>query len=102
MNNTKMKDLILKGKWFQTDDIRTLIARVQDFFNIDLGYLVDKLLELERLASYQLPRVLKAQQYMPTECPRCRYDFSEHTNDGYYRVNKVKFCPNCGQALEWD
>ena len=50
MNNTKMKDLILKGKWFKTDDIRTLIARVQDFFNIDLGYLVDKLLELERLA----------------------------------------------------
>ena len=42
-----MKD---KGKWFQTDDIRTLIARVQDFFNIDLGYLIDKLLELERLA----------------------------------------------------
>lgn len=42
-----MKD---KGKWFKTDDIRTLIARVQDFFNIDLGYLVDKLLELERLA----------------------------------------------------
>ena len=42
-----MKD---KGKWFKTDDLRTLIARVQDFFNIDLGYLVDKLLELERLA----------------------------------------------------
>ena len=42
-----MKD---KGKWFKTDDLRTLIARAQDFFNVDLGYLVDKLLELERLA----------------------------------------------------
>lgn len=42
-----MKD---KGKWFKTDDLRTLIARVQDFFNVDLGYLIDKLLELERLA----------------------------------------------------
>ena len=94
-----MKD---KGKWFKTDDLRTLIVRVQDFFNIDLGYLVDKLLELERLASYQLPRVLKAQQYMPTECSRCKYDLSEHINDRYYRVNKVKFCPNCGQSLKWE
>ena len=99
MDNVRMN---LKGKWFKTDDLRTLIARVQDFFNIDLGYLFDKLLELERLASYQLPIIVKTQQYMPTECPRCRCDLSEHIDDGYHKVNKVKFCPNCGQALEWE
>ena len=43
MNNTKMKDLILKGKWFQTKDLHTLIIRVQDFFNIDLGDLQEQL-----------------------------------------------------------
>ena len=94
-----MKD---KGKWFKTDDLRTLIARVQDFFNIDLGYLVDKLLELERLASYQVPSIVKAELYVSTRCPSCKYDLSEHIDDGYHRVNKVKFCLNCGQALEWD
>ena len=94
-----MKD---KGKWFKTDDIRTLIARVQDFFNIDLGYLADKLLELERLASYQVPKIVKAELYISTRCPSCKYDLSEHIDDGYHKVNKVKFCLNCGQALEWD
>ena len=97
-----MKDLILKGKWFKTDDIRTLIARVQDFFNIDLGYLVDKLLELERLASYQVPKIVKAELYISTRCPSCKYDLSEHIDDGYHKVNKVKFCPDCGQALKWE
>ena len=94
-----MKD---KGKWFKTDDIRTLIARVQDFFNIDLGYLVDKLLELERLASYQVPKIVKAELYISTRCPSCKYDLSEHIDDGYHKVNKVKFCPNCGQSLKWE
>ena len=94
-----MKD---KGKWFKTDDIRTLIARVQDFFNIDLGYLVDKLLELERLASYQVPKIVKAELYISTRCPSCKYDLSEHIDDGYHKVNKVKFCPDCGQALKWE
>lgn len=102
MNNTKSKNLILKGKWFQTKDLHTLIIRVQDFFNIDLGDLQEQLFELEEIASYQLPRVLKAQQYMSTECSRCKYNLSEHINDGYYRVNKVKFCPNCGQSLKWE
>ena len=50
MNNTKMKDLILKGKWFQTKDLHTLIIRVQDFFNIDLGNLQEQLFELEEIA----------------------------------------------------
>ncbi len=36
----------------------------------------ESILELEKLASYQLPRIVKTQQYMPTECPRCRCDFS--------------------------
>ena len=64
--------------------------------------LMDRIKELFRLASYQIPMKIKAQQYIYTGCPRCNYDLSEHVNDGYYRVNKVKFCPNCGQALEWE
>ena len=32
----------------------------------------------------------------------CKYDLSEHIDDGYHKVNKVKFCPDCGQALKWE
>lgn len=60
------------------------------------------LLELERLASYQVPKIVKAELYISTRCPRCKYDLSEHIDDGYHKVNKVKFCPDCGQALKWE
>lgn len=68
-----------------------------------LGNEIDvELTELERLASYQVPITLKAELYISTRCPSCRHDLSEHIDDGYHKVNKVKFCPNCGQALKWE
>ena len=57
---------------------------------------------LERLASYQLPVKVKIEQYSATRCPKCKYELSQHITDGYYRVNKVKFCPDCGQLLKWE
>lgn len=39
-----------KGNWFKTKDIKTLIVRVSHFFNINLGYLQDEIIELERLS----------------------------------------------------
>ena len=97
-----MKD---KGKWFKTDDLRTLIARVQDFFNIDLGYLVDKLLELERLASKQ----------NPTKPISLVSDVDEKIGNIVFAkgvkiykcqcgklINfKDSFCRNCGQKQDW-
>ena len=96
MNNTKMKGLILKRKWFQTKDLHTLIIRVQDFFNIDLGDLQEKLSELEDIAYKNTPK-------KPTpngddtnfRCPNC-------TRTMLTSNNKQSYCMYCGQALEWE
>lgn len=57
---------------------------------------------LSELASYQVAVKVKIEQYSATTCPKCEHELSQHITDGYYRVNKVKVCPNCGQLLCWD
>ena len=96
MSNTKMKDLILKGKWFQTKDLHTLIIRVQDFFNIDLGDLQEQLFELEEIAYKNTPKKPIPNgddtNYRCPNCSRCMLTAN----------NKQLYCMYCGQALKWD
>lgn len=43
-------------------------------------------------------------KWNPSECPRCRKNFSdfEPCDDGYYdRATSMERCPFCGQKLEW-
>ena len=47
---------------------------------------------------------VKINRYMYTKC-ECGHDFSVHHGDGYYEVpytNTTKYCPDCGQALDWE
>lgn len=49
------------------------------------------------------PKEIKTERWVDTKC-ECGYIFSIHHGDGYHTVpyeNRVEFCPNCGQALEW-
>lgn len=69
--------------------------------NFQLQHIMAEIEELERLASYQVPMQVKVQQYMPVKCTKCEHELNEHITDGYYRVDEVGFCPNCGQALKW-
>lgn len=51
----------------------------------------------------QIPKKVNIQRYMDTKCD-CGYEFSKHYGDGYYDIpfeNKTKYCPDCGQALDW-
>ena len=51
----------------------------------------------------QIPKKLKIEQWIDTKCD-CGYEFSKHRGDGYYSIpleNKTKYCPNCGQKLDW-
>ena len=96
MNNTKMKDIILKRKWFQTKDLHTLIIRVQDFFNINLGDLQEQLFELEEIAYKNIPKKPTPNgddtNYRCPNCTRCMLTAN----------NKQPYCMYCGQALKWD
>ena len=51
----------------------------------------------------QIPKKVKIEQWIYTKCD-CGYEFSRHHGDGYYSIpleNKTKYCPNCGQAIDW-
>lgn len=51
----------------------------------------------------QIPKKVKIEQWIYTKCD-CGYEFSRHHGDGYYSIpleNKTKYCPNCGQRLNW-
>ncbi len=100
-----------KGECLDMQNIREVVERA---YNYDEGIAIGKqwydrcekefreIEELKRLASYQVPKIVKAELYISTRCPSCKYDLSEHIDDGYHKVNKVKFCLNCGQALKWE
>ena len=52
----------------------------------------------------QIPKKVKIEQWIDTKCD-CGYEFSKHRGDGYYSIpleNKTKYCPNCGQKLNWN
>lgn len=51
----------------------------------------------------QILKKVKIEQWIYTKCD-CGYEFSKHHGDGYYSIpleNKTKYCPNCGQKLDW-
>ena len=51
----------------------------------------------------QIEKKVKIEQWIYTKCD-CGYEFSRHHGDGYYSIpleNKTKYCPNCGQRLDW-
>lgn len=51
----------------------------------------------------QIPKKVKIEQWIYTKCD-CGYEFSKHHEDGYYSIpyeKKTKYCPNCGQKLDW-
>ena len=51
----------------------------------------------------QIPKKVNIQRYIDTKCD-CGYEFSISYGDGYYGIpfeKKTKYCPDCGQALDW-
>lgn len=52
----------------------------------------------------RIAKKVKIEQWIDTKCD-CGYEFSKHRGDGYYSIpleNKTKYCPNCGQKLDWN
>ena len=82
------------------------IKELQD--NMDLPFGVTVSDEASRMAinalEKQMPKKVKIEQWIYTKCD-CGYEFSKHHGDGYYSIpleNKTKYCPNCGQKLNWE
>ena len=52
----------------------------------------------------QKPHKVKFEPWMDTKCV-CGYEFSRDLGDGYHDIpieRKTKYCPDCGQKLQWD
>lgn len=52
----------------------------------------------------QIPKKVEKQQWTDTVCG-CGHVFSKHHGDGYHSIpyeNQTKYCPDCGQALDWE
>lgn len=52
----------------------------------------------------QKPHKIKFKQWEDTKCV-CGYEFSRDLGDGYHDIpieRKTKYCPDCGQKLQWD
>ena len=76
---------------------------------LQVGYLGDTedLVQAKHIAinalEKQIPKKVKIEQWIYTKCD-CGFEFSKHHGDGYYSIpleNKTKYCPNCGQKLDW-
>ena len=51
----------------------------------------------------QIPKKVRKEQWIDSKCT-CGYVFSKHHGDGYYSIpleNKTKYCPNCGQKIDF-
>lgn len=73
--------------------------KVRALYNIPLENMELIVQALEK----QIPKKVKIEQWIYTKCD-CGYEFSRHHGDGYYSIpieNKTKYCPNCGQAIDW-
>ena len=73
--------------------------KVRALYNIPLENMELIVQALEK----QIAKKVKIEQWIYTKCD-CGYEFSRHHGDGYYSIpleNKTKYCPNCGQAIDW-
>ena len=53
----------------------------------------------------QLPKkVIRDSIYSPALCPTCHTsEICKDLGDGYYRyLTDIKYCPECGQLLDWN
>lgn len=58
----------------------------------------------QALRDINTPMLMIQHDWNPSQCPRCKKDFSEYEtcNDGYYhRASNLDRCPYCGQRICW-
>lgn len=67
---------------------------------------MDKQMQTQKaLEDINNPMLVIQEKWSPSECPRCRMDFSEfeECKDGCYnRATNRDRCPYCGQKLKWE
>lgn len=110
LNNIPMEDIV-QEIWETLDDF----SKSGECF-IDEYHYYESILQTETtdteydrgyrkaLEDINTPMQIIARQWNPSQCPRCRRDFSEFEpcDDGYYnRVVTMPRCPFCGQLLDW-
>ena len=68
------------------------------------GYISDDVKDMAiKALEKQIAKEVKFEPWMNTECD-CGFVFSVHHGDGYHSIpyeNQTKYCPNCGQKLDW-
>ncbi|MGF0064278.1 hypothetical protein ACQRCQ_03255 [Lachnospiraceae bacterium SGI.085] len=89
--------LVYKGREKKADTILAMVEELQQYRAIGTPE------ECHAVMEKQTAKKIKQQQWMYTRCS-CGHEFSKHHGDGYYSIpqeQKTKYCPDCGQKLDW-
>lgn len=59
---------------------------------------------IQALEKQTAKKVTRDSMYSPALCPKCHSDeICKDLGDGYYSYFRdIKYCPNCGQMLDWE
>lgn len=98
-NNMTEKDLAEDYRMVLHEAESMGCNKIKALYNIPLKNMEMIVQALEK----QIPKKVKIEQWIYTKCD-CGFEFSKHHGDGYYSIpleNKTKYCPNCGQKLDW-
>ena len=75
-----------------------------DYYVLEYYKTLGTVVQCRRALEKQKPQKIKFKQWEDTKCV-CGYEFSRDLGDGYHDIpieRKTKYCPDCGQKLQWD
>ena len=75
-----------------------------DYYLLEYYKTLGTVVQCRRALERQKPQKIKFKQWEDTKCV-CGYEFSRDLGDGYHDIpieRKTKYCPDCGQKLQWD
>ena len=75
-----------------------------DYYLLEYYKTLGTVVQCRRALEKQKPQKIKFKQWEDTKCV-CGYEFSRDLGDGYHDIpieRKTKYCPECGQKLQWD
>jgi hypothetical protein len=75
-----------------------------DYYLLEYYKTLGTVVQCRRALEKQKPQKIKFKQWEDTKCV-CGYEFSRDLGDGYHDIpieRKTKYCPDCGQKLQWD
>lgn len=97
----KLKECELSG--VQLAEIACSLNRLKEYQNI--GTLKEVLEAVEKQKAKKPEKknnaFIRGVESHSCHCPNCKFRFINKDDNGFYNGIMTKFCPNCGQHIDW-